>query len=245
MNKLFGQMKILLSMLQIFSSAPSVITGVEFPPFFRKVSNIFGNIKGLADSDSLRGAATDTYCIACESGTYLNEVGKIAASDCDLCGIGKYLPYTGADTKLTRTRSVRLKKLKRMNKLFGQMKILLSMLQIFSSAPSVITGVEFPPFFRKVSNVFAVFNLDLLSFSGILNCGMSVRFFDQFLIHMMLPLGCCLAIVAVFVLTHACTSKTNTVKHTEINEAVSKVLILVILLLFPGLSTKIFQVGRS
>ena len=73
---------------------------------------------------------------------------------------------------------------------------------------------------------------------------MSVRFFDQFLIHMMLPIGCLLAIGAVFIVAHACTAKTNTTKHTQINEAISKVLILVILLLFPGLSTKVFQVWK-
>ena len=73
---------------------------------------------------------------------------------------------------------------------------------------------------------------------------MSVRFFDRFLIHMMLPIGCALAIVASYLVAHAVTAKTNTTKHTQINEAVSKVLILVILLLFPGLSTKVFQVWK-
>jgi len=53
-----------------------------------------------------------------------------------------------------------------------------------------------------------------------------------------------LAIGAVFIVAHACTAKTNTTKHTQINEAISKVLILVILLLFPGLSTKVFQVWK-
>ena len=148
-----------------------------------------------------------------------------------------------SNTKLTRTRSVRLKKLRRMKKLFGQMKILLSLLQIFSSAPSVITSVEFPSFFRKVANVFSVFNLDVLSFSGFMSCSMSVRFFDQFLIHMMLPLGCCLAIVAAWGVAHRCTSR-NALKHTQINETVFQAFILITLLLFPGLSTKVFQVWK-
>ena len=133
-----------------------------------------------------------------------------------------------SDSKLSRTKSARLKKMKRMNKLFGQMKILLSLLQIVSSMPSVITGVNFPPFFRDTANIFGVFNLDVLSFSGMMSCSMSVRFFDRFLIHMMLPIGCLLAIGAVFIVAHACTAKTNNTKHTQINEAVSKVLILVI-----------------
>ena len=150
----------------------------------------------------------------------------------------------GGDSKASSTNTARLKKLKRLNKLFGQMKILLSLLQIISSMPSVITGVDFPPFFRSIANVFSVFNLDVLSISGVMSCNMSVRYFDQFLIHMMLPLGCSLAIAAAYLVAHACTSKTKTTKHTHIDEAVSKVLILVILLLFPGLSTKVFQVWK-
>ena len=146
--------------------------------------------------------------------------------------------------KSTDANFNRLEKLKRKKKLFGQMKILLSLMQIMASMPSVITGVDFSPFFRNMANVFGVFNMDILSFSGVLDCGMSVRFFDQFLVHMMLPVGCMAAIAAAFGVAKVCTAKANTVKHTQINEAVSKVVILIILLLYPGLSTKIFQVSK-
>ena len=152
---------------------------------------------------------------------------------------------TDSDNKLPRTKSTRrLRKMKRMNKLFGQMKILLSLLQIVSSMPSVVTSIAFPKFFRETANLFGIFNLDVLRFSGLMSCNMSVRFFDRFLIHMMLPIGCALAITASYLVAHAVTAKSNTTKHTRINEAVSKVLILVILLLFPGLSTKVFQVWK-
>ena len=148
------------------------------------------------------------------------------------------------DANSTDANFARLKKLKRRKKLFGQMKILLSLLQIMASMPSVVTGVDFSPFFRNMASAFGVFNLDVLSFSGVLDCGMSVRFFDQFLVHMILPIGCMAAIAAAFGVARVCTAKANTVKHVQINETVSKVVILVILLLYPGLSTKVFQVWK-
>ena len=41
-----------------------------------------------------------------------------------------------------------------------------------------------------------------------------------------------------------CTAKANTAKHVQINESVWRVVILIILLLYPGLSTKVFQVWK-
>ena len=128
--------------------------------------------------------------------------------------------------------------------MFGQMKILLSLMQIIASMPSVLTGVDFSLFFRNMANIFGVFNMDVLSFSGVLDCGMSVRFFDRFLVHMILPIGCIAALSAALGIAHVCTAKANKVKHVRINESMSKVLILVILLLYPGLSTKVFQVWK-
>jgi hypothetical protein len=73
---------------------------------------------------------------------------------------------------------------------------------------------------------------------------MSVSFFERFLIHMMLPIGCALAVVLALVVARSCTAKTDRAKRVRIQETVSKILIMVILLLFPGLSTKIFQVWK-
>jgi ACR3 family arsenite efflux pump ArsB len=73
---------------------------------------------------------------------------------------------------------------------------------------------------------------------------MSVSFFKRFLIHMMLPIGCTLAILLALFVARTCTAKTDRAKRVRIQETVSKILIMVILLLFPGLSTKIFQVWK-
>ena len=89
----------------------------------------------------------------------------------------------------------RMKRLKKVNKMFGQAKILMSLLQIVASMPFVLTGVQFSPFFKGMANAFGVFNLDVLALSSaLLKCQYSVRFFDRVIIHLMLPVCCLLSI---------------------------------------------------
>ena len=73
--------------------------------------------------------------------------------------------------------------MKKVNKMFGQGKILMSLLQIVASMPFVLTGVNFSPFFKNMANIFGVFNLDVLALSSALGCQYAVRFFDRFIIH--------------------------------------------------------------
>jgi len=139
----------------------------------------------------------------------------------------------------------RTNRMKKVNKMFGQGKIIISLLQIFSSMPSVLTGVNFSPLFKRMANIVGVFNLDVLSLSSALGCQYAVRFFDRFLIHLMLPVCCLLAIGAAVLTARACMSNTHALeKHTKINQAVSKIIVLVVLLIFPGLSTRLFSMFK-
>jgi hypothetical protein len=139
----------------------------------------------------------------------------------------------------------RTNRMKKVNKMFGQGKIIISLLQIFSSMPSVLTGVNFSPLFKRMANIVGVLNLDVLSLSSALGCQYAVRFFDRFLIHLMLPVCCLLAIGAAVLTARACMSNTHALeKHTKINQAVSKIIVLVVLLIFPGLSTRLFSMFK-
>ena len=215
------------------------------------------NVSTHADAQCLEGYASalckacakdytivNGACTPCPGGGSFGQALIPMLSSCFLLFLIVLVFVLRSSGKSTDANFNRLEKLKRKKKLFGQMKILLSLMQIMASMPSVITGVDFSPFFRNMANVFGVFNMDVLSFSGDLDCGMSVRFFYKFLVHMMLPIGCMAAIIAAFGVAKVCTAKANTVKRTQINEAVSKVVILIILLLYPGLSTKVFQVWK-
>ena len=129
--------------------------------------------------------------------------------------------------------------------MFGQAKILVSLLQIIASMPFVLTGVQFPPFFKSVANAFGAFNLDVLALSSVLHCQYSVRFFDRVIIHLMLPVCCVVSIRAAAVTVRACVSKSKArAKHVNMNQVVSKMVVLVVLLIFPGLSTRLFSVFK-
>ena len=140
------------------------------------------------------------------------------------------------------TRFERTTRMKRLNRMFGQGKILISLCQIIASMPSVLVDVNFPPFFLQMSNVFGVFNLDVLSLSSALSCTMSVRFFDRLIIHLLLPICCLLAIGTAVATVRMCVSNKN--KRIKMNEVAYKIIVLVILLLFPSLSTKLFSVFK-
>ena len=131
---------------------------------------------------------------------------------------------------------------RKVNRFFGQLKILLSFFQIFSSMPSVLDSVPWPNVVLEFSIPFSVFNLDVLTLLSQTSCGVSVRFFSRFLLHMILPFFCLVAVGMAYILSRAC--KTRLEARTRLNEKASKVIILITLLLFPGLTTKIFQVGK-
>jgi hypothetical protein len=136
---------------------------------------------------------------------------------------------------------VQVKRLKKANRMVGQIKILLSFLQIFSSMPNVLDSVPWPTVFLQISLPLGIFNLDFLSVLSENSCGVSVPFYDRFVLHMLLPVFCLVAIIAAYLIARICSKKE---KRVIINETTSKVVILVVLLLFPGLSTKVFQMFK-
>jgi hypothetical protein len=127
---------------------------------------------------------------------------------------------------------------KRANKWFGQAKIMLSFLQIFSSIPGVLDGVPWPKPFLEFALPLGLANLDFLSVLAKTGCSLNVRFYDKFILHMILPVGCLIIIlVAYFVAVTCCVKKDDSVRHSSVKETASKAVILVVLLLYPGLST--------
>ena len=157
-----------------------------------------------------------------------------------------FLARAAASAKATNDNVFqRTKRLKKVNRMFGQAKVFMSFMQIVSSMPSVLTGVNFSPFFKSMANAFGIFNLDVLALSSAFGCQYSVRFFDRFIVHLMLPVCCLLTIGLAAVTARACASKTNAKeKKIKMNQAKSKIIILVVLLIFPGLSTRLFSVFK-
>ena len=126
----------------------------------------------------------------------------------------------------------------------GQSKILLSFLQIFSGLPLVLDVVPWPKVFLEFTLPLNVFNMDFLAVLAKSGCGLSVRFYDKFILHMTLPVGCLLLIVVVYFTLERCTKEEDIKKQHELKEMASKATILIILLVYPGLTTKIFTIFK-
>jgi uncharacterized membrane protein len=155
-----------------------------------------------------------------------------------------YITRDKVQENLVRSKSMaQLKATKKVYRCVGQFKILISFLQIFSSMPNVLDSVPWPIEFMQVAIPLGIFNLDFLAVLSKNNCGLSVSFFDRFTIHMILPICCLLHILVACFIARLCRSKSKR-KRSQINEATSKIVILVVLLLFPGLSTKVFQMWK-
>jgi hypothetical protein len=158
-----------------------------------------------------------------------------------------FLLYTTRDKDqgdLVRSTSIaQMKATKRAYKCVGQLKILISFLQIFSSMPNVLDSVPWPIEFMQVALPLGIFNLDFLRVLSRTSCGLAVSFFDRFILHMILPLCFLLAILSACFAARLCRNKSKQ-HRTQINETTSKIVILIVLLLFPGLSTKVFQMWK-
>ena len=127
---------------------------------------------------------------------------------------------------------------KKANKWFGQAKIMLSFLQMFSSMPGVLDGVPWPKPFLEFSLPLGLANLDFLSVLAKTGCSLNVRFYDKFILHMILPVGClAMIVIAYFAALTCCVKKNDTPRQSSVKETSSKAVILVVLLLYPGLST--------
>ena len=200
-------------------------------------------------------------CVECiGGGLFISALAPVLV----LCGllylfVVTYLLHSASQTT-TNNNALQNSRTAKKVKLFGQLKILLSLVQIIASIPTVLSGVDFPPFFLQVASIFGIFNFDILSlsrdFSEAFGCSMSVRFFDRFIIHLLLPILCLLAIGLAIMTAgpiYQCycknkrkKSKSNNMseainKSNNMSEAIFKVIVLVILLLFPGLSTTLFS----
>ena len=129
-------------------------------------------------------------------------------------------------------------KIRKGHKFTGQIKILLSFLQIFSSMPGVLDTVAFPVLFLGVSSFFTLLNFDIGTIFSASSCSLAVSFYSRFIIHMMLLPICLLAVVLAYFITVTCMHSAGPAQDQHRKEEMSKIIIMLTLTLFPGISTK-------
>ena len=199
------------------------------------------------DSQCLAGFA-GPLCLSCDQG-YVKRSGSCVECPAGASFAAGMAPICTANVLLFLFVLLVLRKgdgtqekhsARKAKKWFGQAKILLSFIQIFCAMPNVLTGIPWPNVYLDFSIPLQLFNLDFLSVLAEASCSVSVRFFDQLLIHLMLPVISMLVLTAAYKAAARCVEKNNEAKHEQMKKTVSKFYILTILLMFPGLSTKIF-----
>lgn len=126
----------------------------------------------------------------------------------------------------------------------GQIKILIAFLQIMSSMPAVMDGVPWPKAWLSVAGPFSAINLDVVGLSTFASCKLALLFPDKFVLHMCIPILFILAVVVAYGISR-CVKKTKSAVDAAAREAiVSKIVIVGILFLYPGVATKVFSMFR-
>ena len=126
---------------------------------------------------------------------------------------------------------------------FGQVKIILTFLQILASMPGVFDNVPWPTNFINFTLPLNIINMDFLSVFMKSTCSLSVPFLQKFILHMLLPVLLLAAILIAYSLTRCCL-RSKKEKLQRGKELLSQILILGIFFLYPGLATQVFSVFR-
>ena len=102
----------------------------------------------------------------------------------------------------------------------------------------VLDGVPWPDIVIEFSFPFSLANLDFLAVLAKTTCGINVRFYDSFVLHMALAFGCLITVLLAYLVVRiCCIQKGDLEKKEQVKELASKATILIILLIYPGLST--------
>lgn len=127
---------------------------------------------------------------------------------------------------------------------YGQIKIMVSFVQILSSMPSVMTGVPFPSSVLGALLPLQVFNFTVLRFFSFGVCSLSLDFISGTIVHVSLPLMLLMTLVLSYWIANRLSGDKSESARTSRRARVAKALILVVLLLYPGLATRLFTLFK-
>ena len=125
---------------------------------------------------------------------------------------------------------------------FGQIKIIVSFVQILSAMPNVFEDVPWPDEFLAIVLPLNVFNFDIMGVFAPAQCTLAIRYFDAFIVHMIMPLAFFFAVVVAWLVLIPCSR--NMEKRQRRKELMFQMLILIVLCCYPGLATRLFTIFR-
>ena len=123
--------------------------------------------------------------------------------------------------------------------LSDRFKVVFSWMQIFGSLCVTYEDVPWPDTFKSFSlNVGIMVNLDVMSMFGWTACGFNLPFLEKFLIHMILPVN----IIVVMLLARLPSYFLKPKRRPAQKQRFLKMAITIMLIMYPGICTRIFQV---
>ena len=127
---------------------------------------------------------------------------------------------------------------------FGQAKILLSFMQITGSMPGVMDGISWPASFVSFTVPMGAINLDVMGLFQVSKCDLAVLFQSQFVLHMLLLPLLLLSVAGSYKLAHVLRKPRTEDEHTQRHLVFYKLIVLIILFLYPGICTRVFSLMR-
>merc|ERR1719272_249609 len=125
--------------------------------------------------------------------------------------------------------------------LVGQLKILLTFIQILSSMQTTYNGIPWPLAFINFVIPLGAINLDIVGLFGANVCSMAIPFAGKFLVHMSMPPMLAVGIIAAYLISNCVKPpKTKELQHHRKAQTL-KLLIGLVLFMYPGLATRCFQ----
>jgi hypothetical protein len=122
-----------------------------------------------------------------------------------------------------------------------QFKIMLTSLQIVSALCVTFDDVAWPVMWKDFTLSLSFVNLDISPVFGFTNCRLSLPFLDKMVLHMCLPLVIIGSVFVVYFLFSCCSHKDA--QHAQ-HALASKIIITTVLLLYPGVCVRVFQVFK-
>jgi hypothetical protein len=174
-------------------------------------------------------------CVECIGGASLNLAFLVAGMSC--------LPIIFIALIFLLCSSAE-KNVENANGLIGQIKIMLTFVQIISAMPSVLPQVPWPIPFLAINPILSVFNINIFSIIEHKDrCQLSVSFLNQFVVHMAYPFMLLFAVTMGYCISHCIGKKSKEAKQHR-RAQIFKMILLGTLTVYPGLCTRIFTVFR-
>jgi hypothetical protein len=132
----------------------------------------------------------------------------------------------------------------RADKVIGQIKIMITFVQILSSMKTTYNGIPWPLEFLSFVVPLGVINLDVIGLFGTTVCSMAVPFSSKFLVHVSMPPMLSFGIVMANLISKLIRPPQTTESRNHRWAATSKQFIGMLLFMYPGLATRCFQMFK-